>query len=276
MRPVKRKNQIVESIGIFPFGQVVQEVVQTDRAPKHVFVLGVYASAVHACWLNPVGKQVVAALAVASEPYIFWRGENAEAIIHQIAIPNELGRLIPARQDFNGPSGIALDDIILNPLGLDRQQAWLCDLAPHSCVNPAQVKAIEREYFPVAAKYGLNLPNVPPVPHRLTDENRRSAILDEILESQARILVLLGDKPIQWFLSYFDNRWSKLSDFGCDNQSYGRLHPVKIAGKEMMILPIAHPRQIARLGRSSAVWFDIHKAWRKRSAGIIAQYIDVS
>ena len=254
-------------IGTFPFGQIVQEVVQTDRAPKHIFVLGVYASAVHACWLNPVGKQVVAALAIASEPYIFWRGEKAESIIQQSAIPSELGELTPARQDFNGPSGIALDNMILNPLGLDRQQVWLCDLVPHSCVNSSQARAIEREYYPAAAQYKLDRPTVPPVPRRLTDENRRNAILSEFTESQANVLVLLGDKPIQWFLSFFDTRWSNLSDFGRDSQLYGKLHPVKLAGKEIMILPLAHPRQIAKLGPSSTVWFEIHRTWQKQSAG---------
>jgi hypothetical protein len=34
----------------FPFGEVVRPVVQQDRRAKSVFVLGVYASAVHARW----------------------------------------------------------------------------------------------------------------------------------------------------------------------------------------------------------------------------------
>jgi hypothetical protein len=38
----------MNQIGIFPFGQPVLEIVQADRTPKCVFVLGVYASAVHA------------------------------------------------------------------------------------------------------------------------------------------------------------------------------------------------------------------------------------
>ena len=146
----------MKSIGTFPFGQPVQEVVQTDRTPKSVFVLGVYASAVHARWINNNEKTVVNALAVASEPYIFWRGENAESIIQKIVIPKELGKLIPAKQEFNGPSGMALDNLILNPLGLDRQKVWLCDLVPHSCVNPSQSKAIERAYVPIAQKYGFS------------------------------------------------------------------------------------------------------------------------
>ena len=249
------------SIRTYPFGQPVQEVVQTDRTPKKVFVLGVYASAVHARWINKIEKIVVNALAVASEPYIFWRGEDADSIIQQIALPKELGRLVPAKQEFNGPSGIALDNLILTPLGLERNQAWLCDLVPHSCGNPSQGKAIEREYLPIAHKYNLAKHSVPPVPNRLTDEHRRKAILDEIIESEARALILLGDKPIQWFLSYFDKHWNKLSDFGREDQSYGQLHNTYISGKKIGVLPLAHPRQIAKLGLSIAAWYESHKQW---------------
>ena len=34
----------------YPFGEELRPVVQQDRTPKKVFVLGVYASAVHAQW----------------------------------------------------------------------------------------------------------------------------------------------------------------------------------------------------------------------------------
>ena len=34
--------------GSFPFGEPLRPVVQLDRGPKDVFVLGVYSSAVHA------------------------------------------------------------------------------------------------------------------------------------------------------------------------------------------------------------------------------------
>jgi hypothetical protein len=29
----------------------------------------------------------------------------------------------------------------------------------------------------------------------------------------------------------------------------------------MQVLPLAHPRQIARLGSSSVVWYKLHQAW---------------
>jgi hypothetical protein len=263
----------MKSIGTFPFGQPVQEVVQTDRTSKDVFVLGVYASAVHARWININEKTIVNALAVASEPYIFWRGEDAGTIIQKIDIPRELGKLIPAKQEFNGPSGLALDNLILNPLGLDRQKVWLCDLVPHSCANPSQSKAIERAYLPIAKKYGLAQHTVPPVPNPLTDGNRRKEILEEIIESESKILIMLGDKPIQWFLTYVDNRWKKLSDFGYITKSYGQLYETHIDGKEILVLPLAHPRQIAKLGKSSAVWHDIHERWLDQSANKVANTI---
>lgn len=65
----------------FPFGQKVKPVLQQDRAPKKVFILGVYASAVHARWVGEDGKTKIMALAVASEPYIFWRGNGVERIV---------------------------------------------------------------------------------------------------------------------------------------------------------------------------------------------------
>jgi uracil-DNA glycosylase len=260
-------------IGIFPFGQPVQELLQKDRTPKDVFVLGVYASAVHANWKDTNNKTVVNALAVASEPYIFWRGENADSIIQQITIPQEAGKLIPARQDFNGPSGIALDDLILKPLEIDRQSVWLCDLIPHSCVNPSQSKAIERAYLPIVSKFGLAQPTVPHLPTMLTDANRRKAILAEIQASEAKVLILLGDKPIQWFLSYFDNRWRRLSDFGYENHFYGQLHKARLDNMELNILPLAHPRQIAKLGHSSSLWYDVHQEWLKGYAKEVAKHM---
>ena len=64
------------SVYYFPFGQPLKRVQQTDRTPKKVFVLGVYASAVHARWIDKEGRDKIKALAVASEPCIFWRGKR--------------------------------------------------------------------------------------------------------------------------------------------------------------------------------------------------------
>ena len=86
----------------FPFGNPVLKVEQTDRTPKKVFILGVYSSAVHARWINTSGKTLINALAVASEPYIFWRGDKVEDIISKINLLEQAGQLIAAEKKFNG------------------------------------------------------------------------------------------------------------------------------------------------------------------------------
>ena len=102
---------------LFPFGQELHPLVQEDKSPKKVFVLGVYASAVHARWKID-GQIICQALAVASEPRIFWDGneEEAKSIISKISIPPELGCLEPAGRQLNGPSAKVLDENILAPL----------------------------------------------------------------------------------------------------------------------------------------------------------------
>ena len=79
-------------IGTFPFGQPIHSVSQKDRSEKDVFVLGVYASAVHARWDPPARMRGIRAVAVASEPEIFWRGENVSGghlavIDHSLPLP---------------------------------------------------------------------------------------------------------------------------------------------------------------------------------------------
>jgi hypothetical protein len=252
---------------VFPFGKPVLKVVQTDRTPKKVFVLGVYASAVHAQWMDKDGKLRIRALAVASEPCIFWRGENAETIIQQIDIPPELGRLVPADQQYNGPSGRSLDNTILHPMNLDRSDAWLCDLVPHSCINSAQSRAIEREGLrKELAKHSIPEPSVPPLPQKLTDEQRRGEILCELRDSHADTLILLGDLPIQWFLGYFDPNWDgiQLSGLLQSGRSYGEICNAQIGGEEIKVLPLAHPRQICRLGLSSSRWYQAHQVWMSK------------
>jgi len=251
---------------VLPFGQKLESVKQVDRSPKKVFVLGVYASAVHALWRDRKGKSRVNALAVASEPYIFWRGDGIEETIARISIPPELGSLLPAQSRYNGPSGVALDAHVLAPLGLGREDAWLCDLVPHACLNPNQIRAIQVRYARPARLHSLPRATMPPVPHSLADETRRSEVMQEIRESQAHTLILLGDQPIKWFFSLLSDSPSRLVGFGYRDSTSGHLHPCSLEGLRLQILPLAHPRQIARLGTSSQKWYFLHRKWEETTA----------
>lgn len=247
----------------FPFGSELKKVEQTDKTPKEVFVLGVYASAVHAKWIDKNGKVKVNALAVASEPYIFWEGDGAHEIIGEIKIPNELGKLVPANKRFNGPSGITLNEQYLNPLGYTRNEAWLCDILPYSRLNQNQVKAIETHYEPICNDYNLPSCTIPPFNvSELRNTERIKGMVDELKQSKAERIILLGDYPIKFFLSHYTDKKS-LSEFGKEYENYGKAHDVFIEGKTYKVYPLAHPRQSGELGRSIKSWADLHEFWEK-------------
>ena len=248
----------------FPFGQKLHPLVQEDRTPKKVFVLGVYASAVHARWKKD-GQIVCQALAVASEPRIFWDGdvEEARKIISAVKIPSELGVLEPAGKHLNGPSAKVLDENILAPLGYTRNDAWLCDCLPETRINSTQAKVIKEKYNPLIEKYGLNPVTIPNRPTAFCDEKRAKEITDELMESQAKILVLLGDIPIaQYLKKVADVPYSTLGEY-VDLYGYGNETEVLINGKLIKVLPLAHPRQIGALGLHSEKWNYAHKEWEK-------------
>lgn len=246
----------------FPFGQPLVPVKQQDQSPKKAFILGVYASAVHAKWRNKFGNVLVQAQVVASEPYIFWRGDDCEEIISRITLPRETGMLEPASPTFNGPSGKTLDDKYLLPLGLTREDVWLCDLLPSSRINPNQRKAIDKYYQPLVDQFNLpecTIPNFSRSELR-RQKNRHLEILEEIKDSKCDTIVLLGDLPIKYWLAYFSN-YRKLSDFGDTPKFYGKLHEIEISEKGYNILPLVHPRQAGKLGKASKKWTDLHARW---------------
>ena len=246
----------------YPFGEKVKKVEQKERGEKEYFVLGVYASAVHAKWIGTDNRIKVKALAVASEPEIFWRGdkEAAAEIISKIKIPQGVGRLEAAESSFNGPSGIELDNSYLTPLGVSRNDVWLCDLLPYSRLNTGQIKAIEREYKPLEKQFNLPKVTIEKVPSKFSNEKRIKEIIEELKESKAKKIILLGDIPIKEFLRNFDKDYKRLSDF----KKYGEPHEIEIENENYQILPLVHPRQAGRLGRSNHFWFHAHQEWIKR------------
>ena len=248
----------------FPFGETVKRLVQEDRTPKKVFVLGVYASAVHAKWTNG-SKLMCNALAVASEPRIFWDGNPEEAIkiISRIKIPKQLGTLSLPDKDFNGPSAKVLDEHILAPLGFTRKDAWLCDLYPETLLNRSQVSALERNYEKEREKHGLNEVTIPKRRSSFCNRERCKEIVAELEESQADLLILLGDIPIKQFLNKVaDVEYKSLKDY-VDLYGYGEITKATINGRTINILPLAHPRQIGALGGHNKDWYDKHKVWEK-------------
>ncbi len=252
-------------LGTFPFGQQVERVVQIVRGPKRVFILGVYASAVYARWLAEDDSTLVNAVPVASEPEVFWRGDGSADIVASIPVPPGAGRLVGADEHLNGASGAALDELFLAPLGLTRPDAWLCDLVPYSCRNDKQAAAIVRAYDPRITEFDLPAFDWPTLPKVLADPTRRAEIAAELTEASPDLLITLGDQPLRWFTSHFGSK-GRLASYGESKQEYGRVHELRLGRRTMMLMPLAHPRQVARLGSYSAEWGGLHEYWASRVA----------
>lgn len=249
----------------FPFGQPIRLVEQVDRASKRVFVLGVYSSAVHARWCDPHGNKLIKALAVASEPYIFWRGEDASDFISRIEIPKDAGVLEAAEKRYNGPSGRSLDKHYLGPLGLTRNDVWLCDCIPHSCMNQKQSVALRRDYYPVSDNLGLPSTNWPSPPSQIA-RDRVKEIASELNESQAEIVITLGDSPLKWFATPELGSKRRLQSYGKNRDGYGKFHKVQFKERTLRLLPLAHPRQVSKISKHDADWANLHKTWEQQVA----------
>jgi uracil-DNA glycosylase len=255
----------MNDLGIFPFGNPVKKVEQKDRIPKKVFVLGVHSSAINVRWITHDEKTFVMALAIDNEPDIYWRGSPAyiNRIINRLNFPEELGSLTPAHKDLNGAEGRALDYNLLEPLGLERKHTWLSNLIPFAIANKSQRKAI-RKYTFFKDKFKLPTPTIKPdvIKSKLIDRKRIEEIAEEIKESKAELLITLGDLPLHHFVKYFDKSMSSLSSF----EKYGKLHDVKITDKQMLLLPVVHPRQAGRKGKYSQRWYGYHDYWVENKA----------
>ena len=98
---------------------------------------------------------------------------------------------------------------------------------------------------------------------RFTPVGRRMVNTEELIRSQAELLVLLGDIPIAQYLNKAaDVPFSSLGEF-VDLYGYGNPVEVLIRGKAIKVLPLAHPRQIGGLGTHSRHWKLMHETWEK-------------
>ena len=132
-------------------------------------------------------------------------------------------------------------------------------------MNAGQARAIKERYEPVAERLGLPGAGWPTLPKPLADDARRAEIASELRESNAEIVVTLGDLPLRWFGAAFGTHRS-LGEYGKEPSSYGVLHDVEIDGRPLKLLPLVHPRQAAGLGSHSRSWAELHLRWKEDRA----------
>lgn len=122
---------------------------------------------------------------------------------------------------------------------------------------------IHEKYNPLIEQYGLNPVTIPNRPAIFCDEKRSAEITEELMQSEAQLLVLLGDIPIaQYLKKVADISYSTLGEY-VELYGYGNATETFINGKAIKVLPLAHPRQIGALGAHSEKWHLAHKAWEE-------------
>jgi hypothetical protein len=128
-------------------------------------------------------------------------------------------------------------------------------------MNQDQKNAIQSSYAKKKKKYGLPAASIPERLQPLSiDDNRRNEILAELEESQAETIILLGDEPIEWFLSFVsDCKKTRLVEFGIE--TYGSPISVIINSKPYSVIPLTHTRQAGRHGQYSDIWYRAHTNW---------------
>ena len=137
-----------------------------------------------------------------------------------------------------------------------------------SCMNKGQAAAVSRCYTPLAERFVLPPVNWPVVPDKLTDAVRREEIVAELRESAAKVVITLGDQPLEWFGTVSGSERS-LGAYGRDLKTCGVPHDVEIEGRVLKLLPLVHPRQAAGLGASSRFWRPLHETWVRQMAPVV-------
>jgi hypothetical protein len=259
-----------KAIGKFPFGLEIKQIKQNDRSPKEVFVLGKYASALHGKFISKDTRNLrnINALAIDSEPCIFWDGNNAENLINQVnkIVPPEIGKFeLPDNIELNGPSGKALDKYYLEPLKLVRNDVWMCDLIPQFLVNKNDsqynAQTLLNKYLEKInmVKFQSNIPFVPTD----IDSDRIMEIKNELIQSNARTIILLGQDTLKWFIS-------KISDFHKTElkeiNPYGMPFDIRINGLEntYKVYAFAHMHHIEKPIGKGKEWREKHFDWINR------------
>lgn len=255
----------MEELGNFPFGENIVRLTQKDRSPKRFFLIGSYASAVHALWFDLSGKMVTRSLAVANEPEILWAGNSFEAltVITRVKCPLDAGRLTDAGKRMNGGIGRLFHSEILKPLNIFRSDVWFSLLIPFTIANKGQRKALNR-YNRSCEKFRLPPSSILPsnIKTSLITEKRISDLIEELEESKAEIIITLGDLPLHHFIKLFNPYIDKLDSF----ERYGQIHDIKIKDKNYRLLPFYHPKSGENIGAYTEKWRRVHFDWKRLNA----------
>lgn len=263
------KGHRVEPLGerTFPFGRpVLPSPTSTDK-PCQGYVLGAYPSGLHVRWTPPssFGLKPIAAMIVDNEPVPFWDGRHAtertEDWRRAVDWQEDWGS-VKAVPRHNGPSGQWVDEHLLKPLRLTRDDVCISDCLDQSRLNPGQARRLADTYAPVASALGLTECTLQPVPGsesaivREAREGHLERLRAELRRSGATKVVTLGNAALRVFKMLIEmpdgDGLRRLSHAG-----YGSTVDSTFEGRSIRWHPLVHPRNGAR----HPDWRGTHARW---------------
>lgn len=256
----------------FPFGRPLEPRAPSASAPRRLFLLGAYPSALHVQWRPPAPFERVAALAVDNEPMPFWTGTDEaariEAWVQEIGYRAEWGRVGPVGP-LNGSSGLWLDEKVLAPLGATRAETCVTDCLDTYRFSRGQDRVVTGQFQPFAAKLGLPWAGVPAgLRHPNEDEIVHEAqahhlprLSAELRVAAPALVVTLGNAALRVFAGLVGRAEPEAL---VPDGNYGSAIDVSLAGAPVKWVPLVHP------GQRSKEWQAVHARWmrsRPRKAG---------
>jgi hypothetical protein len=246
---------------LFPFGAPVVESSPSASAPRKLYVLGAFPSALHVRWAGSDGTKI-GALPVDNEPEPFWDGEDAEQRVEKwkeaINYQDAWGTVKAAS---NGGAGKWLDKNIMSPLRITRADCWITDCLTTYRMSTGGTTAIEERFKPFAAANGIPEPTLMPHPNETSIvkqclASRVKEIRAEIIACQPETIVTLGNSALRVLRTVVDaHDGAPIS--GLETRYFGSPASATIEGRQMVWLPLAH-------SSSPKAQQDAHKHWVTR------------
>lgn len=293
--------------GRFPFGRPNTERPMRPAGSSggaRAVVVGVYPSAWHVTWTAPAhlvaagARGKVNALAVDVEPTVFWNGDGADfgtrlaSWQHESGFvegdhPGGHGRLSRTSPPTNGSSGLKVEQRYLAPLGIAPDETAFTDICPVFFVKHGsgerreQGDAIAAEFDGIARHLGHQPSSLPRRPSpaalvRMAVDEFKQRLIADLEAADAPVVITLGEEVLQALRRIPELGAAPpvetLTDLYVDR--YGEEGTLKVNGRTVLWLPLAHPGLLrgkapseateAALPRSTAGWNICHSRWESQ------------
>jgi hypothetical protein len=251
--------------GTFPFGRPLLRRKPSARSRRRVFVLGAFPSALHIAWWSPQRKGV-RALVVDNEPAAFWAAEDEREQIDawKTAVHFRVGEWGEVEtSETNGKTGRWVDEHVLAPLGITREEACLSYCVDtYSFSDSGVAFGVEDRYQPFARQAGLPEARLAPRPSggafvELAVTTHRERLRKELSVVVPELVVTLGGGPRRVLRAVADVReGGRLRP----DASYGVELPLTVRGRKTRWLALCEPNP-------SAEYTEAHARWRQQRSG---------